>query len=115
MTSSVYVDAGQTLQSQNETFLTGATTALYGPGTVNARGSIHYPPPASTALPIANKLLNGVATGYSNATPAPGAITVVHGGIALSSATLDAAAGAAGFGGFAWGGGATYTANGVQP
>jgi len=86
----------------------------YGGGTLNTVGPSTYTAPAVTRFPVSGGLLlNGVATGYSNATS--GGTVTVHGGIALTPTNLDAAAGAAGFGGYAYGGGAAWSASGVQP
>jgi hypothetical protein len=91
---------------------TGLAT-LYGGGTLNVlQGTLMYSLAATGKINITLNL-NGVATGYSNATA--GGVTTVHGGIALTPGNLDAAAGAAGFGGYAFGGGAVITAAGVPP
>ena len=110
--NNVYVDLGQTLTVQGQENLTG-TAAIYGPGTLNVKGYLTTSGTAVATLPIATKHLNGVATGYSNATAA--GVTTVHGGIALTSANIDAAAGAAGFGGLAYTPGATIAVTTVQP
>jgi hypothetical protein len=88
---------------------------LYGGGTLNAQsGSVLYSSTAVSTFPLAGGLqLNGVAAGYSFATAA--GVTTVHGGITLTAAHLDAAAGAAGFGGYAQGGGASFSRGGMQP
>jgi hypothetical protein len=109
----VYIDTAATLDLNNRNQMTVPTQAIYGPGTLNVVGSLTCEGTATAMLPVATKKLNGVATGYSNATAA--GVTTVHGGIALTSANLDAAAGAAGFGGYAYGGGATISLSGVQP
>lgn len=90
-------------------------SSVYGTGGVNCRsGAYLFSGPATGALPCSGGLrLNGVATGYSNVTAA--GVTTVHGGIALTAANLVAAAGAAGFGGYAYGGGAAFVQSGVQP
>jgi hypothetical protein len=110
----VYVDTGVAMTLEGQTNLLAAQI-LYGPGSMNVKSGTFVYVGVGTAvasMPIGGgKFLNGTATGYSNATAA--GLTTVHGGIALTSANLDAAAGAAGFGGFAWGGGAAIS-NGVQ-
>lgn len=110
-TPGVFFDAN--VQADGATFLGGATV-VYGSGLFNQRsGNCSYSTGGVAQFPIAGGLrLNGVATGYSNVTVA--GLTTVH-NLALSPANLDAAAGAAGFGGFAWGGGAAFSQNGLQP
>lgn len=88
-----------------------AAGIVYGPGTLNVIGSLGYQGSATGQLNCTLQL-NGQGTGYSNDTSA--GLTAVHGGIVLTAANLDAAAGAAGFGGYAYGGGA-YITNGAQP
>ncbi|MGH8748814.1 MAG: hypothetical protein ACREU5_06880 [Burkholderiales bacterium] len=111
--SAVYVDSASSFQIDGNFDASGAV-AFYGAGTLNVKGLLRFTAAtAGAALPIATLQLNGVATGYSNAT-STGTVTV-HGGIALSAANLDAAAGAAGFGGYAFGGGATISRSGLQP
>jgi hypothetical protein len=109
-----YVDTAGGLESRGTTLLGPGPQTLYGPGQLNVTGGrFDYQAPAVTTLPIAIKQLNGTGAGYSNATVA--GLTTVHGGIALTAANLDAAAGAAGFGGYAYGGGATIVNRGAQP
>jgi hypothetical protein len=107
----VFVDAGATLNINGRSQLTSGV--VYGPGTLNVLSSFTSDGTATATLPIATKQLNGVGTGYSYATA--GGVTTVHGGITLTSAHLDAAAGAAGFGGYAEGGGASISLSGAQP
>ena len=79
-----------------------ASRAIYGLGKINVQqGSLNFSGQTATqALPISGGLqLNGVATGYSMSTSA--GTTTIHGGIALNVTNIDAAAGAAGFGGTA--------------
>jgi hypothetical protein len=90
-----------------------APGVIYGGGTLNVRGVMLYSGLAVTAFRVATLNLAGVATGYSNVTAA--GVVTTHGAIALSAANLDAAAGAAGFGGYAYGGGGTFSAAGIQP
>lgn len=95
----------------NELFA-GPGSALYGAGSFNNQsGIVLYTAPAVQTF-LATISLSSLATGYSRATAA--GLTTIHGGIALTAANLDAAAGAAGFGGYAEGGGAVFT-TGAQP
>lgn len=88
---------------------------IYGSGTFNTlRGTLWYDNAIGAGV---NQFrctieMNGQSIGYSRVTAA--GVTTIHGGIALTGANLDAAAGAAGFGGYAEGGGAIMT-NGAQP
>jgi hypothetical protein len=92
----------------------GVGTVFYGSGTLNqVQGAFLYTGVAATQFPLSGGLqLAGVATGYSNVTTAGS--TALH-QLALTGANLDAAAGAAGFGGLAWGAGAVFSKSGVQP
>ena len=84
---------------------------MYGPGTWNQQGGTLNVVGVFMGI-TCGLMLNGQATGYSRATSA--GVTTIHGGIALNATNLAAAAGAAGFGGFAEGGGAFIT-TGAQP
>jgi hypothetical protein len=108
----IFVDTGATLKAHGDTnFL--AVAAVYGPGIYNqGSGTTNYTGTAATVLPIATLQLNGVATGYSNLTAV--GLTAVH-KLALTAANLDAAAGAAGFGGLAYAGACAFSAAGIQP
>jgi hypothetical protein len=110
----IFLDTGVTL-----TVIGGATIGFsgslyYGPGTLNvgAGGTVYYSGTATTTFANTTLQLNGVSTGYSLATSA--GVTTVHGGISLTAANLNASAGAAGFGNYAFGGGGAYT-NAAQP
>jgi hypothetical protein len=109
-TPGVFFEA--TLQCDGDTFF-GGVCIMYGSGAVNARsGTARYTGAAVTQFPCSGGLqLNGVATGYSSSGPAS---PKVISNLALTAAALDAAAGVAGFGGYAWGGGASFSENGVQ-
>ena len=74
-------------------------------------GTLTYFDAAATSFYAAFTVVN-MSTAYSFATA--GGVTSVH-QLALSAANLDAAAGAAGFGGYATGGGVTLCRNGTQP
>jgi hypothetical protein len=86
---------------------------LYGGGTLNVFGGSYAFLGTATGNKTVTMKLNGLTTGYSNATTA--GTTVVHGGITINAANLDAASGASGFGGYAYGGGAAIVATGAQP
>jgi len=107
-------------------FLDGGTLSLYGQATVDnvlygtgginvVAGSLLLLGTSATAsLRTSGAIkLNGLTTGYSNVTAA--GVVTVHGGITVNGTNLDAAAGAAGFGGYAFGGGATISFGGLQP
>jgi hypothetical protein len=89
----------------------------YGPGAggLNVeQGMLRYASAAVAAFPMVGPLaLVSKTTAYSMATAA--GVTTVHGGIALTPAALDAAAGAAGFGGLAFAGGASIQRLATQP
>ena len=106
-----YLDTGAVLNVSG----TSANTtlgSLFGPGTLNvASGTFQWGFPSST-ITVGAIQLNSKSTGYSLVTDAGS--TQVFGGIPLSQATFVAPAGDAGFGGYAFGGGATIT-NGAQP
>lgn len=86
---------------------------LYGGGVLNVSQLCEYNAPAATNLPLSGGILiNGFGSAYSNATTA--GTTTVH-LVTLTTAHLDAAAGAAGFGGMAWNGGSSLTTGGVAP
>lgn len=90
---------------------------IYGPGTLNVAGQLTFGAGQSAVnqLPVATLQLNGKTTAYSNVTAGgagSGGITTAH-NLNLTAANLDAAAGAAGFGGSAYGAGCAIT-NGVQ-
>ncbi len=74
---------------------------VFGALPVNAQqGFISYGAPAATAFPTSGGIaINGQANAYSNLTTA--GVVATH-KVALSPANLDAAAGAAGFGGLAY-------------
>lgn len=106
--------------------LTGANglteAPIYGPGKVNVQsGQLQLTSTATSLLPVGNTgagggglELAGVPTGYSMATS--GGVTTIHGGIALTPASIDATAGASGFGGTATNlAGASITNGGAQP
>jgi hypothetical protein len=89
---------------------------VYGSGTITQdEGSFRYPATfAVTTFPTSGGLqLNRKTTAYSRVTS--GGVTTIHGGIALTAANLNAAAGAAGFGDYAEGGGACFVGTGAQP
>jgi hypothetical protein len=91
-----------------------AGAGFYGPGILNvASGVLNVTDPAVTSLPITTIRLNGETTAYSSATSA--GLTTTHGGIGLTAANIDAAAGATGFGGYAYGSGASIIVNSAQP
>ncbi len=111
----MYLD-GANLFLQGYTYLGGA---IYGTGSLTINGGSTLDIEGLTgvqALPMATIYMGrfaGPTTGYSNATSA--GVTTVHGGITVNGTNLDAAAGATGFGGYAYGGGATICKQGVQP
>lgn len=111
--SSVCIDSGTLKFIGQSSAVSGVI--LYGGGTINVGGGVFgYVSTAASTFPLTGGLqLNGVATGYSNSTTA--GVTTIHGGITLNPTNLDAAAGAAGFGGYAYGGGATLIKGTVQP
>lgn len=95
-----YLDTGSFLNAEGWSGIQSlGGSVVYGPGTLNSRGTFNMGGTAATRLFCAGIQLNGVATGYSMSTAA--GITTIHGGIALTAANIDAAAGAAGFGGSA--------------
>jgi hypothetical protein len=116
----VFVAPTITLTLDAFTDMTGAGSVVYGDhaslGNLNARsGTCQYSGVATTAF-VCNLFLNGVTTGYSRVTAGGtgtgGAVTWHN--LNLTPAALDAAAGAAGFGGDASGGGAQISRTGVQ-
>ena len=119
------VEAGLALLSGSTLTLAGACTIstgqIYGNGVLNVTGTVTYAGLAETRFPVGiagggGITLNGVGFGYSNSTVGGGGgLTTTHGGITLTSLHLDAGAGSAGFGGYAYGGGAVLSAAGVQP
>lgn len=112
----VALEAGIAISGDNNGGgVTFTAATLYGSGAVNQRqGTFRYAGSAVGIFPTSGGLLlNGVATGYSRATAL--GVTTIHGGIPLTAANLDAPAGAAGFGGFAEGGGAFFCQSGAQP
>jgi hypothetical protein len=109
----IYVDTGKTLTMEGAgamAFLTGPF--VWGPGTLNVTGRVRMTYPSGAGNAVATFLLatiqmNGVATAFSFNS---GAGVTWNGGIATTAANLDAAQGAAGFGGNAVvPGGATLT------
>jgi len=99
----VFVDTGTTalfVGAQSSQTTRNGQTAIYGPGVLNTQGAdFKYVAPAATNLPIAGGLQIGTRTvAYSMVTSA--GVTTWH-QVALTAANLDAAAGAAGFGGIA--------------
>lgn len=109
---------GNTCIDEVSVFLGGPTLLksgiLYGAGTLDVtEGRFQYQQAASAASQLfcALTLQNqGIAYSYSTT----GGVTTIHGNIALTAANLDAASGAAGFGGFAFGPGCCIS-NGQQP
>jgi hypothetical protein len=112
--SNFYISATNTWDAYG---ITQVTAPVWGPGTLNAvgQGRIKYPTGGGAAA--ANLLTTGLqinggsanACSHSGATP-----DVVSCGITLSAANLDAAQGAAGFGGLAYvPGGASITNGGL--
>jgi hypothetical protein len=117
VTGAVFLDAGSVVNGRVLVNIFG-TGKFYGSGIFNQQAGTCSFLASTGAVATFNGVtlkLAGALTGYSNATPAPGAVTVVHGGIALTATNLDAAAGAAGFGKYAFGGGAVFCGTGVQP
>jgi hypothetical protein len=113
LTGSVFLDTGAIFNGRTVTQLQ-VSGKFYGSGTLNQQqGTCTYTGTAVAAFNGVTLKLNGNTVGYSNLTTA--GLVAVHGGIALTAAALDAAAGAAGFGGYAYGGGATFSGNGAQP
>jgi hypothetical protein len=108
--ASLYLGGSGVGLTTTDTFLGGF---VWGPGFVDAfQGVLGYAGAATGTFQQQGALmLNTQTTGYSNLTTA--GVVAVH-QVALTPAALDAASGAAGFGGFAWGGGAAIT-NGAQP
>lgn len=111
-TTSAFLDTGAVLTvSGNSLLPTGAK--IGGPGTYNQQdGTTTYIDTAVATFPVNALKLNGATTGYSYLTTA--GLVAIH-QLALSAGNLDAAAGAAGFGGFAFGGGGTFSKNGAAP
>jgi hypothetical protein len=103
----VYVDGTTTITTTGT--CSSATGINYGSGKINSQGIHQFTGLAVTTFPLSGGLqLNGVATGYSVTTG------VVSSPISLTAAHLDAASGAAGFGGTASNlAGAAFT-NGTQ-
>jgi hypothetical protein len=100
----VYLGTGGGIEVNSSLQATG-TGPLWGPGTLDHRhgGKTYYGDATSAAtffLLSGGITLNGVAT--ANSIAYSGGVGTIHTGIALSAANLDAAAGAAGFGGLAW-------------
>ncbi len=96
----VYVDTGSSLFAQGLC----ALGIIYGLGNLDTSdGTWRYNGPASTALPISSSgglRIGGGTHAYSNATSA--GVVAVHQLATISAAQLDAAAGAAGYGGLAY-------------
>lgn len=108
----IYVDTGVTLQASGQIALGDATRSqIWGPGTLNVVGLVRYTGTAVASFPIGALKLNGGTNGYSLLTTA--GLTAMH-QLALTPAALDAAAGAAGFGGLAFSGSSCMT-TGAQP
>jgi hypothetical protein len=93
-----YVDAGVLIAHGFSQLL--AAGVMYGAGALSSVGSFFYNGSATVAFPLAGGIsVAGQANAYSNATAA-GVVTVHN--LALTAAALNAAAGAAGFGGLAY-------------
>jgi len=98
LNSNVYVAAGATIDVSGQLNLGGQI--VYGPGGIDIiTGTVIYRPSATVALQVATLTISGQANAYSNATTA-GVVSTHR--LAISAAALDAAAGAAGFGGLAY-------------
>jgi hypothetical protein len=96
----VYVDTGVTLTTLGSIQM-GGTSAFYGAGLLNVQsGVLLYTSTAAASFPLSGGLqIAGQGNAYSNATAA--GLTTTH-LLTLTAAHLDAAAGAAGFGGLAY-------------
>jgi hypothetical protein len=102
----VYVDGGFIkpyatfgIMSLHTTYNSGQA-AVYGSGGVDVKGALYYLGTAVNSFPCAGGLkITGSANAYSNATS--GGVVTTH-LLAITPAALDAAAGAAGFGGLAY-------------
>jgi hypothetical protein len=103
--------AGQVLMS---TTYNGGQPAVYGSGGVDSRTAWIYTNTAVASFPCAGGMtIRGVTTAYSALTTA--GTTAWH-QVALTPANVDAAAGAAGFGGYAvWPGVGCFTSGNSQP
>jgi len=120
---SVYLDASSQWQAGGSGLTFGSSSIVYGPssGTLNglAGATVLYASGAGKAAATFKGItLNcaGKTTAYSNANAGgAGGVVTVHGAITLTAAALDTAAGATGFGGYAYGGGATFSSAGAQP
>lgn len=112
---SVYVHTGASLTLSGDCRMFGAGSAIYGNGLLNVpEGCFNIEAATGTAgLPVTTVQLNGQTTAYSYQTVA--GTTTVRGPVGLTGANLDAAAGPAGFGGFAFAPGAVISLAGVQP
>lgn len=87
---------------------------LYGTGAYDSYGATYYGSSTGTnAFRVSTLRLCNTATGYSMLTSA--GVTTINGGITLSGPNLDAAAGAAGFGGTATNLAGASITNGTQP
>jgi hypothetical protein len=104
----IAVDTGCTLALSGRWFMTGGTyggQAIYGGGGVNVFAGGHFIYPSGAGAAVANLLYSGGTriNGQPNAhSIISGSPDVLNGGISLTAAHLDAAAGAAGFGGHAF-------------
>jgi hypothetical protein len=95
----IYYDTATQVLAQGNLNVGGAQ---YGAGVLNAVGTVNYDftPSAVAAFPLsAGITINGSTSAYSNLTT--GGVVATH-EVALTPANLDAAAGAAGFGGLAY-------------
>jgi hypothetical protein len=114
--SGIALDFAGTQELKGDSDAVSAPAAVfYGASILDQRqGVMRYSAAAAAQFTSTGGLaVNGVAAAYSRVTAA--GVTTIHGGIALTAANLDAAAGAAGFGGYAEGGGAFFVQNGAQP
>ena len=103
--SLAYIETGTTIEATGGVGAFGNAVAhpiVWGPGILNAVGRVTYDTTqtaVATFLNTGGLKLNGGGTGHSVIAGSP---DVLNGAIALSPTTLDAAAGAAGFGGNAF-------------
>jgi hypothetical protein len=115
-TGQVFGSAAGSLVTRGLSIVVGP---VFGGLLVNAaQGFISYSFPAATAFPAAGGLkINSQGIAYSNVTAGgsgSGGVVTTH-GLALTAAALDAAAGAAGFGGLAYVPGVGGFTTGVAP
>lgn len=106
------VDTASAVTVFGDNQMTNPSGRFYGPGTLNVFGQLFYAGATATVMfPVATILINNSTNAYSYSTSV--GVTTLH-QVAITAANITAAAGAAGFGGTAFMGGACIT-NGSAP